>query len=199
MSFLSCFPEDHHLSDVFKAFPQHALPLFEYHDALLRGPSPLTLAERELIAAYVSGTNACSFCFGAHSLISENFGIEENVMLDMLADLPSADVDEKMKPILAYVGKLTREPAKITKGHADAVLAAGWSERALFDAVSVCALFNFMNRIVEGMGVKANANLLAERRANMRETDIEERQAQGELFEGDPDYMNFGRAIGVVD
>ena len=117
----------------------------------------------------------------------------------MLEDLSSSDVDEKMKPILSYVGKLTRESAKITKADADAVLAAGWTERALFDAVSVCALFNFMNRIVEGMGVKANTSLLSERRSSLRETDIEERKAQGELFEGDPDYMNFGRAIGVVD
>jgi hypothetical protein len=28
------------------------------------------------------------------------------------------------------------------------------SERALFDAISVCALFNFMNRIVDGAGIR---------------------------------------------
>lgn len=199
MPFLSCFPEGHHLSDVFKAFPETVPPLLDYHDILLRGPSPLTIAERELIAAYVSGTNACSFCFGAHSVAAESFGIDEQVMDDLLNDFDKAVVDEKMRPLLAYVGKLTREPARITKADADEVLAAGWSERALFDAVSVCALFNFMNRIVEGMGVKANANMLAERRDKLRETSEGERKAKGGAFEGSPDYVNFGRAIGVVD
>ena len=39
---------------------------------------------------------------------------------------------------------------------AEAVFAAGWDERALHDAVLVCALFNFMNRMVEGLGIRAD-------------------------------------------
>ena len=42
------------------------------------------------------------------------------------------------------------------RGDADAVFAAGWDERALHDAVSVCALFCFMNRFVEGMGLQGS-------------------------------------------
>lgn len=170
----------------------------EYHDIILRGPSPLTVAERELIAAIVSGTNACSFCYGAHALAAERFGMEESVMEALLTDIDRAPVEEKMKPILKYVKKLTETPSKIVKSDADAVLEAGWSEQALYHAVSVCALFNFMNRIVEGMGVKANPDMLAERREKMRETSLEDRAATGAQFTGDGDYMNFGRMIGVV-
>ena len=198
MSFLPCFPENHHLSDVFKTFPEGAQPLMEYHDIILRGPSPLTVAERELIAAVVSGTNACSFCYGAHALAAERFGMEESLMEALLTDIDAAPVDEKMKPILRYVKKLTETPAMIVKSDADAVLAASWSEQALYHAVSVCALFNFMNRIVEGMGVKANPDMLAERRETMRETSIEDRIEAGSKSSGDSDYMNFGRMIGVV-
>ena len=61
-----------------------------------------------------------------------------------------------MKPLLAYVGKLTRTPAMMIQADADRVYAAGWDERALFDAVSICGLFNLMNRIVEGSGIKSN-------------------------------------------
>ena len=199
MPFLSVFPENHHLSDVFKAFPQHVKPLLEYHDLLLRGDSPLTIAERELIAAFVSGNNACSFCFGSHALYSEAMGVEEETIAALMDDVDTAPVDDKMKPLLRYVKQLTKEPAKITKSMADEVLAAGWSERALFDAVSVCALFNFMNRIVEGNGVKANPDLLAARRKTMLETDIATRKERGDAHVGGSDYMNFGRAIGVVD
>jgi len=56
----------------------------------------------------------------------------------------------RMKPLLRYVGKLTLTPAKITPEDAQAVLAAGWHEQALHDAVAVCGLFNMMNRMVEG-------------------------------------------------
>ena len=35
------------------------------------------------------------------------------------------------------------------------MLAAGWEERALHDAVAVCGLFNLMNRLVEGLGITA--------------------------------------------
>jgi hypothetical protein len=65
-------------------------------------------------------------------------------------------LNDKLKPVLAYVRKLTLTPTRMTADDAQAVYAAGWDEQALFDAISVCALFNFMNRIVEGSGLRAN-------------------------------------------
>lgn len=144
------------LDKVFRRFPHTVMPLLEYHDRLLRDWSPLTVAERELIAAYVSGLNACTYCHGAHVVAARAYGIDTELFDGLMADLESSKVDERLKPILAYVGKLTRTPAMMTQADADRVYAAGWDEQALFDAVSVCALFNFMNRIVEGSGIKAN-------------------------------------------
>jgi alkylhydroperoxidase family enzyme len=66
-----------------------------------------------------------------------------------------------MRAILRYVGKLTSTPGALSKADADAVFAAGWDERALHDAVIVCALFNFMNRMVNGLGIKADATYFA--------------------------------------
>ncbi len=40
------------------------------------------------------------------------------------------------------------------------MLDAGWDEQALHDAVSVCALFNLMNRYVNGLGVTADEDYL---------------------------------------
>ena len=149
-------PGEPELSSVFRRFPHTAPPLLDYHDRLLRDPSPLTVGERELIAAYVSGLNACTYCHGAHTVAAGNFGIDETVFNGLMDDLDSAAVDEKIKPILAYVRKLTLTPSRMIEADAEAVYAAGWDEQALFDAISVCALFNFMNRIVEGSGIKRN-------------------------------------------
>lgn len=154
MTIFPSLPDDHQLADVFRRFPGSVLPLLEYHDRVLRDASPLTVAERELIAAYVSGMNACTYCHGSHLLAARAFGIDEAVFDGLIADVETANIDARFKPILAYVGKLTLEPAKITARDAEAVYAAGWDEEALFSAVSVCALFNLMNRIVEGTGTR---------------------------------------------
>ena len=155
MAYLPSLPADAVLLDVFRAYPGTARPLLDYHHALLRGPSPLTVAERELIAAYVSGLNACHYCHGVHQATARAFGIGEGILAALLTDVGTAPVPERMKPVLRYVGKLTRAPAKITPADAEAVLAAGWEEQALHDAVAVCALFNMMNRLVDGLGITA--------------------------------------------
>jgi uncharacterized peroxidase-related enzyme len=160
VSYLKSLPEDAALLHVFRAYPDTARPLLDFHELVLRGPSPFTAGERELIAAYVSGINACDYCHGVHSVTAEAFGVPAGVLSAALTDLDTAPVDEKLKPILRYVGKLTRTPSRMTEADAAAVYAAGWDERALHDAVLVCALFNFMNRMVDGLGVRADAGYL---------------------------------------
>jgi uncharacterized peroxidase-related enzyme len=162
MGYLRSLPERAVLRDVFAAFPVTSRPLLEYHQALLRGPSPFSVAERELIAAYVSGLNACGYCHGVHTATAQAFGIDEGLVAALLDDLDAAAVEERMKPVLAYVGKLTRTPSRMTSADAEAVYAAGWDETALHDAVSVCALFNFMNRLVEGLGIQAGEDYFQE-------------------------------------
>ncbi|MEM9048397.1 MAG: carboxymuconolactone decarboxylase family protein [Pseudomonadota bacterium] len=146
-------PANAGLAEVFQAHPDTIAPLLDYHDRLLRAPGELDIAARELIAAYVSGLNACQFCYGAHVIHAKAWGIAPETVEALLADPATAPVEEKLKPILAYVAKLTQSPAMMTEADAQAVYDAGWSEAALFTAVQTCALFNFMNRILEGCGV----------------------------------------------
>jgi len=184
MKLFPSLPETPHLADVYKAFPQHVRPLLEYHDLLLRGESPLRVAERELIAAYVSGLNACSFCYGAHVIYAEVFGIEEGLLDALVADVDTAPVDPKLKPLFKYVAKLNDLPPKLTAADAQAVYDAGWPERALFDAIQVAALFNYMNRIIEGTGVTFDyaANPPSEEEREARKTRS---------------YSDFGKIIGI--
>lgn len=153
MPHLKSLPPDAVLRDVFHAFPATARPLLEYHEALLRGPSPLSVAERELIAAYVSGLNACSYCTGAHTATAAAFGMAPALLDALWRDVDTSPVAPRLKPLLRYVAKLTRTPARLTEADAAEVFAAGWDDRALHDAVSVCGLFNLMNRLVEGLGL----------------------------------------------
>lgn len=161
MPFLRSLPENARLLQVFQAYPETSKPLVEYHEVVMRGPSPFTLAERELIAAYVSGVNACGYCHGVHTATAAAFGVPAGLLEAALADLDSAPVDDKLKPVLRYVGKLTLTPARMTQADADAMFDAGWPEQALHSAVMVCALFNFMNRMVDGHGIQADESYYA--------------------------------------
>ena len=153
MSYLTSLPHDTALLQIFEAYPDTARVLLPLHEQVMRAPSPFTPGERELIAAYVSGLNACTYCNGIHTVTAREFGVSEDVLAAALADLETAPVDERMRPVLRYLGTLTRTPAAIRETDAQAVYDAGWDERALHDAVLVCALFNFMNRMVDGLGV----------------------------------------------
>ena len=47
--------------------PESGQYLYELAQVLLRGVSPLSEAERELIAAFVSSRNDCMFCMSSHA------------------------------------------------------------------------------------------------------------------------------------
>lgn len=179
-------PDNPHLRDTFQSFPQGAAIVMQLADEILLRSSELTTGERELIAAYVSGLNACSFCAGTHKAAAEAFGIDADVIDALITNPDEAPVKESLKPILSYVACLTRTPAQLTEAHAQAVYDNGWSEQALYDAVQVCALFNFMNRIVEGTGVTFDQDAVTP----MTEDEKSQRRAMT--------YLDFAKQIGVA-
>ena len=99
MPFAPSLPKGASLLNLFKVFPGTSIPLIQFHEALLRGPSPFTEGERELIAAYVSGLNHCRYCHGVHSATAELLGIKQE-LVDSKIDIDTAAIDPKMRPIL---------------------------------------------------------------------------------------------------
>jgi uncharacterized peroxidase-related enzyme len=169
MSFLQSLPAEATVPDIFSMKRRAAGHLIDFHTEIMRAESPLSVAEREMIAAFVSGVNACAYCHGIHKATAEAFGIAEGVFAELLDDIDSADIEPRMKPILRYARKLTETPARMTQGDADQVLVAGWSEQALHDAIQVICLFNFMNRLLEGHGIKGSDELFAARGPMLKE------------------------------
>lgn len=163
MPFFSSLPANAGIGELNRLNHAVRRPMAQLGRIIMRGESPLTPAERELIAAYVSGLNGCEYCFGGHSQIAVNLGIDRAVFDKLFDDVEAAPVEAKLKPILRFVKKLTIEPRAVTQADADAVFAAGWSERALHDAILVCARFNFMNRLALGHGLDPVKEDFAER------------------------------------
>ena len=67
----------------------------------------------------------------------------------MLKDVESSPLDEQHKALFRFVDKVNHDSPDIGPAHLDAARAAGWSDEALYFAITVCALFNFYNRWID--------------------------------------------------
>lgn len=153
MPYVQSLPEGATLLDIYKLDMEMGRPLIRYQQQLLRGPSPLSEGERELIAAYVSSLNACDFCYGLHSVIARKFGQEAATVEALAADGPVAAKHGKLAPLLDYARKLTTAPSRVTEKDLQPAKDAGWDDTAIYHTVAITGFFNFFNRLVEGMGL----------------------------------------------
>ena len=73
----------------------------------------------------------------------------------VLQDYRTAPIEAREKALFAFVEKMNRNSSVLRKEDLDEAKAAGWSDEALYDAITVCALFNFYNRWIDATGVHA--------------------------------------------
>ncbi len=137
--------------DVFTDRPDKYMPALSLAQDILREESYLSPAERELIAAYTSKLNGCEYCCGSHTEFALSIGVDEDTIQKIVVNEDISD--HPLSAILSYVKKLTKDPSTLTDQDRKDVIDAGFSEEHLKDAIAVCAIFNFYNRIVEGHGV----------------------------------------------
>jgi len=165
MAFVDSVPvEEEAVGTVMGRYPDQAIPLTELTEVVMRsGDCAFTPEQRELIAAFVSGVNSCTFCYSTHKATAEAFGVDPELLEALIADVDSAAVDEKMKPVLRYARKLTQTPSRMVQADADAVFAAGWDEHCFHYTVMITALFNLYNRVMDGYGVRNTAEFRQQR------------------------------------
>jgi alkylhydroperoxidase family enzyme len=71
----------------------------------------------------------------------------------VLQDYLTAPIDAREKALFALIDKVNRDSSQLRKEDVDEAKAAGWSDEALYDAMTVCALFNFYNTWIDASGV----------------------------------------------
>lgn len=163
MPFLPSFPDTANVRTIFDYNPDYFEPWVGMTQHLMRGPSDLSVPQRELIAAWVSKVGECPYCHGGHAAAATILGYPETIFDQLADDIETAAVEPAMRPILRYVQKIAAEPWKIVQKDADAVYAAGWSEKALHDAIAVACTFAFMNRLTLAHGIAANPDVFEAR------------------------------------
>lgn len=133
-------------------YPQTAGPLNGLADALLRGPSSLTPAERETIATYVSTRNECAFCAGTHGAVARHLhGDRAGTVDEVIADGEQADVGPKLQALLAIAEKVRVDGRSVSTADVDRARTAGADDKAIHDTVLIAAAFCMYNRYVDGL------------------------------------------------
>jgi alkylhydroperoxidase family enzyme len=79
----------------------------------------------------------------------------EELVWGVLKDLESSALPEKEKALFRFVDKVNHDSPKITTEDMQPLYAAGWTDDAIYFAITVCALFNFYNRWIDASGVHA--------------------------------------------
>ncbi len=124
---------------------------------LMFGKSGLSRAEREAIGVVVSATNECAYCVNHHAEALRRY-IKDDETLDLLT---SADGLETLEPrlsnIVRYAEKLTSAPSAMTESDLGELRAVDLSDKDIHDLTLITAYFNFVNRIVLGLGVDFSA------------------------------------------
>ena len=133
-------------------YPETARHMLDLAQTLMRGESPLTPGERELIAAYTSSQNECFFCTNSHSataghLLDDGAALVEQVK----ADLERAPISEKMKALLAIAAKVSEDGRSVTEDDVGRARRHGATDKGLHDTVLIAAAFCMYNRYVDGL------------------------------------------------
>jgi alkylhydroperoxidase family enzyme len=102
------------------------------------------------MAALVAKWNSCAFCTGAHSAIAAK-DIDPSLVQAAMNDFEAADISPKLKAMLKFLQKMTREPVTLTAADARSVLQTGVTKQALEDGIAVGALFNIVTRYADAL------------------------------------------------
>jgi uncharacterized peroxidase-related enzyme len=139
-----------------KQYPETGRHLLGLAEALLRGPSSLTTAEREVIATYVSSQNGCVFCMSSHGAAARCLlGPDAGIVDQVKADFEQAPISEKLKALLVIAGKVQQGGRHVEDVHVARARAAGADDKAIHDTVLIAAAFCLYNRYVDGLATFA--------------------------------------------
>jgi uncharacterized peroxidase-related enzyme len=132
--------------------PETGKPLYELAQILLRGPSPLSPAERELIAAYVSHRNECAFCQNSHAAAARClYGVDEDIVDELLIANDAGRLSAKMRSLLHLAALVQTAGHSVTPAEMSAARSAGATDGDIHDTVLIAATFSMFNRYVDGL------------------------------------------------
>ena len=126
----------------------------ELYLAIMFKKSPLKRYQREMIGVVVSAANKCEYCFTHHGKAVNHYWKDWSRVEALIENHQTAFLKPEEELLCQYAALLTSEPSAAKDGAMIAKLKeAGFTDRAILDTTLVVAYFNFVNRLVLGLGI----------------------------------------------
>ncbi|MDX2361006.1 MAG: peroxidase-related enzyme [Crocinitomicaceae bacterium] len=136
--------------------PQSIVNHMDLYMTIMFGKSPLKRVQREMIAVVVSKNNDCEYC-QMHHAEAVNHYWKDDAKIQLLKDNYEAlDISPVDMELCHYAKEMTINPNHDNEGSIQRLKDLGLSDRAILDATMVLSYFNFVNRIVLGLGLTVN-------------------------------------------
>ncbi len=140
--------------------PKTIMAHMNLYMSVMFGKSPLKRVHREMMAVIVSQANQCEYCITHHLEAVKNFWKdEEKVNALRSTETPKDKLTKVESALCEFAWDLTHCPHRSKDGKLiEPLKKLGLSDREILDATLVIAYFNFVNRIVLGLGVELEEN-----------------------------------------
>jgi len=134
-----------------------------YNDLML-GASALSKLEREMIAVAVSAVNKCYYCLVAHGAAVRALSGDPTLGEALVMNHKVAKVTPRQMAMLDFAVQMTRESGSVTEADRQQLRDHGFTDRDIFDVISVAAFFNMTNRVASATDMRPNDGYHAQAR-----------------------------------
>ena len=140
--------------------PETAEPMGKLANLMLRTNEGLSMAEREMIAAYVSYLNDCFYCQQSHGAIAACYLNGDEALVEQVKkDYEHADISDKLKALLSIAGSVQKGGKYVTEAQIEKAKQEGATDRDIHDTVLIAAMFCMFNRYVDGLASNTPTDL----------------------------------------
>lgn len=134
--------------------PETIVKHMDFYLSIMFGKSPLSRAQREMIAVVVSVANGCLYCRQHHAEALNHYWKDKQRLALLIRDFSKVDLSEVDNYLCELAWQLSRTPTISTEELISYLKEKGLDDRAILDATLVISYFNFVNRMVLGLGVE---------------------------------------------
>ncbi len=137
--------------------PESIIRHMDLYMEIMFSKSPLSRAEREMMAVVTSSVNGCAYCQIHHIEALKHYWKDDIKIAALQLNYGNAGLSDREKALCRYAEQLTKlnNPEENTD-YIDLLKAIGLQDEAILDATLVVSYFNFVNRMVLALGVEVS-------------------------------------------
>lgn len=141
------------LGSLYPAIVEERLRLYQ---AVERCPSGLDPIERQAAAWVVSLLNGTDHCASGLSLKLSSLGLDDGAKQAILDNPAAVNTGQsRLDAVCGHAAKLTMRPTDMTLEDLDELRSHGLSDLDLLDLNNMVSYYNYINRVVMGLGLRS--------------------------------------------